>query len=101
MLLDASLFNTQHYEVGSVVKWGNQGKWFPSSLHLGREDIEKEPLSHPLLRSPILLTYVYNWSRLRTTNVNKYTEKMVSHKKDQKTDDIEQIPWQMQITLMI
>ena len=47
MVLDASLFNTQHFKVRIKVKWSNPGKGVAPPLHLCVVAIEKGALGLP------------------------------------------------------
>ena len=55
MVLDATLLNIQHYEVGIKTKVENPGNGVGPPLHLGVVANEKGAFGHPRLRSPTLL----------------------------------------------
>ena len=61
MVLDASLFNTQHYKVRIKVKWSNPGKGVaPSPTPWCSKLSKREPSGHPRLWLPtLLLLYIY------------------------------------------
>ena len=59
MVLDASMFNTQHYKVLIKGSGAIQGKEYHSFLHLSVVAIEREPSGRPRLQSPILLVVVF------------------------------------------
>ena len=55
---DSSLLNTQHYKLRIKGKWSNPGKGV--ALSPTPQLLKREPLGHPRLRSPALLTiYIY------------------------------------------
>ena len=56
MVLDAVLFNTQHYNVRIKGKVEQSREW--SSAH-HNTSMKRELSVHPRLRSPTLLTYMY------------------------------------------
>ena len=60
MVLDATLLNTQPYKVCIKGKVEQSREWsstlpYTSVLEL----LKREPLGHPQLRSPTLLTYIF------------------------------------------
>ena len=57
IVLDATLFSTQHYKVRIKGKWSNPGNGVAPSLHHSVVAIEREPSGCPQLRLPTLLIW--------------------------------------------